>query len=223
MAKWNPFNRTAEQDESQKTDTEIAELEWEKRTKGDSADSLDVVINAATLQARTPREVKRKGEISLPTESPVDFGILTIEEQKRLNKRAEREVNQPRKARKRIKIDRVNQVKTRLTDEELILFQARVKAAGMKQGDYIRELLLHEKVEIKNVTGIDAIALDTLMTIATNLGRIGGLIRTTVIANKDNPNILTAADKQKLEMEIKELSALKVEIQKVVQTIYGNS
>lgn len=122
----------------------------------------------------------------------------------------------------RQKLGRTNQVKTRLTDEELKLFEERVKSSGMKQGDFLRECILHENINIRSVTEIDGQALGLLMEMSSELGRIGGMVKGTVIKNKEF-QILSESEKNLLEKEIKELNKLKEEIQKVVQSIYGNN
>lgn len=152
-----------------------------------------------------------------------DLGVLSVEEQKRIKAQKKKAAEDQKPKKERLKTGRDNQVKTRLTDNEMILFSDRVKASGMKQGDFMRECLLHETVNVRSLTEIDAKAFGLLMEMASDLGRIGGLIKGTVVVNKDEFAVLTLEDKENLEEEIRELNRLKEKIMKVVSDLYGNS
>lgn len=152
-----------------------------------------------------------------------DFGILTLEEQKRLEERQTKSESEKRPKQKRTTTGRDRQVKTRLTETEWDYFRERVKASGMKQGDFIRACLLYEEVNVRTLTDIDAQTFEKIMEISSDLGRVGGLLKGTVMVNKDSFAVLTPDEKRNLEREIRELNTLKAELQKVVQKLYGNS
>lgn len=148
------------------------------------------------------------------------FGILTLEEQSYISSiQAKKDAAAERK---KNKLGRNNQVKTRLTDEELIEFNKRVAASGKKQGDFMRDCLLNQEIIIKSATEYDSQAFQVLMGMASDLGRISGMIKQTVITNKEF-NVLTETEKSELEKEIRELRKLRDEIQKEVTKLYGNS
>lgn len=158
-----------------------------------------------------------------PKDLTKDFGVLTLEEQKRLDERQAKSEAEKKPKKKRVKTGRDNQVKTRLTDTEMQLFSERVKASGMKQGEFMRECLLHEEVHVRSLTEIDAQAFGKLMEMSSDLGRIGGLIKGTVMVNKDEFAVLTPTDKESLEALIRELNKVKDDLLKVVQNLYGDS
>jgi len=170
---------------------------------------------------------KKTAEKSLAEQSPEElkqyFGILTIEEQERLDKQKAREADKINERRPKQKLGRDYQFKTRLTKEEAEIFLDRVKKSRLKQGEFMRQIMLNEEVNIYTVTELDEQAFVKIMEMASDLGRIGGLIKGTVIANKDNFSVFTADDKEKFEKEIRELNELKEEMQKAVQWVYGNS
>lgn len=149
-----------------------------------------------------------------------EFGILTLEEQRRLgNRRPEPE---KRTKKKRTKTERNNQVKTRLTDAELLFFKARVETSGMTQGEFMRACLLQEQIHSRKLNEIDEQLIETLMEISSDLGRIGGLIKGTVMANKGNFKVLTPEEKNLFERNLRDIIKAKNELQSVVQEIYGN-
>lgn len=170
---------------------------------------------------------EKTDEKSLAEQSPEElkqyFGILTIEEQEHLDKQKAREVERKKEPAKRQKLGRNHEVKTRLTEGELKLFRERVKKSRLKQGDFMRSILLNEEVHVHTLTEIDEQAFIKIMDIAADLGRIGGLIKGTVMANRDNFVVLTPESKEEFEKEIKELNKLKEDLQKAVQWVYGNS
>lgn len=173
--------------------------------------------NCYENQSNTSEQPSEK-EIS---ELAKDFGILSLEEQQRIKDQASKAEKPPKK--ERIATGRVHQIKTRLTNSELALFRDRVEFSGMKQGDFIRTCLLNEKIIVRNLTDIDEQLFKKIIEISSDLGRIGGLIRGTVIANKENFEVLTPDNKNQLEVEIRELHKVKQELLTVVQNLYGNS
>jgi len=177
---------------------------------------VEEVPNEAPEVSKDPLQVD-------PKELTKDFGVLTIEEQRRVDERQAKVAAEKKPKKKRVKSGRDNQVKTRLTDTEMKLFSERVKASGLKQGDFMRECLLHEEVTVRSLTDIDAQAFGKLMEMSSDLGRIGGLIKGTVMANKDEFGLLSPAEKAQLEALIRELNAVKEDLLKVVQGLYGDS
>lgn len=78
-------------------------------------------------------------------------------------------------------VKRTNQIKTRLSDEELEAFELLVKTSGLPQGEYIRGMVLHGKVNITQTSYVDKQMLDTLTQLSAQIGKIAGMIRQTVI------------------------------------------
>lgn len=174
-----------------------------------------------TQRPTPPNDPRRTSEVA-PKDLTKDFGVLTLEEQRRLDERQAQSEAEKKKKKKRVKTGRDNQVKTRLTDTELKLFSERVKASGLKQGEFMRECLLHEEVHVRSLTEIDAQAFGKLMEISSDLGRIGGLIKGTVMVNKTEFGVLTPGDKEQLEVLIREMNTVKDDLLKVVQNLYGD-
>ena len=116
---------------------------------------------------------------------------------------------------------RLHQIKTRLSDEELETFDLLVKASGLPQGEYIRGMVLNGCVEVTQTSLVDARSLETLMGMSADLGRLAGMIRRTVIVNKDFA-ILTEASKERLEQQMRQLRRLQDQIQSLAEEIHGN-
>lgn len=116
---------------------------------------------------------------------------------------------------------RLHQIKTRLSDEELEAFDLLVLASGLTQGEYIRGMVLHGCLEVTQTSLVDARALEQLTELSAELGRVAGMIRRTVIVNKDFA-ILSDTDKARLELQIRELRRLQSSIQHLAEKIYGN-
>lgn len=163
-------------------------------------------------------EKKRKEPHTLGQK--VELNTVTIEEQQRKSKNLAKCITNNKEEAPNSR--RIYQVKTRLTEDEKKFFDQRVKISGLNQGDFIRQILLHESVEIHSITQTDVDTLEILSGIASELGRIGGMIRGTVIHNKGEFGILTPQEKVNLECTIRELNQLKAGIHKVVQSIYGD-
>lgn len=154
------------------------------------------------------------------SEQKVEINVVTVEDQQRKAEAISKSV-----AVDEVPIPaprRSYQVKTRFSEEEKRFFDQRVKASGMAQGEFMRQVLLHESVEVRSVTAVDAEALETLSCIASELGRIGGMLRGTVIRNKGEFGVLSPHEKADLEWHIREVNRIKVDIQKAVQSIYGD-
>ena len=90
--------------------------------------------------------------------------------------------------------ERLHQIKTRLSDDEQETFELLVKASGLSQGEYIRGMVLNGHLEITQTSQVDADALAELTALSVQLGKIAGMIRMTVIVNKE-PRILTGTEK----------------------------
>lgn len=116
---------------------------------------------------------------------------------------------------------RLHQIKTRLSDEELETFDLLVMASGLPQGEYIRGMVLNGCVEVIHTSLVDARALETLMLMSTDLGRLAGMIRRTVIVNKEFA-VLTPAEKDRLEEQLRQLRRLQSNIQTLAEEIHGN-
>ena len=81
-------------------------------------------------------------------------------------------------------LGRTNQIKTRLTDSELVQLQRRIKKSGLTQGDFIRNAVLNEQIVIVEQSYADLAMLDDLTKIRAELGRQGGLLKMIVKPNE---------------------------------------
>lgn len=118
-------------------------------------------------------------------------------------------------------VKRANQIKTRLSDEELEVFDLLVKTSGLPQGEYIRGMVLHGKVCITQTSLMDSQALDTLTQLSAQIGKIAGMLRQTVILNKDF-SVLTCEDKASLELQIRALRRAQSAVQHTAEALYGH-
>lgn len=118
-------------------------------------------------------------------------------------------------------VKRANQIKTRLSDEELEAFDLLVKASGLPQGEYIRGMVLHGRVSITQTSLVDSQTLDTLTQLSAQIGKIAGMIRQTVIVNKEFV-VLTDEDKLYLEQQIRALRRVQSAVQRTAEELYGN-
>lgn len=177
-------------------------------------------FNLNDIISRSEKKSKEQPSVNPePRPAPkVALNVVTLEEQQR----GAEELAKPNAAKADIAHRRTYQVKTRLSEAEKRFFDQRVKASGLTQGDFMRQILLHESVVIQSVTDADTEVLEMLSGIASELGRIGGMIRGTVIRNKGEFGVLTLQEKSALECHLRELNRLKADIQKAVLTIYGD-
>lgn len=90
----------------------------------------------------------------------------------------------PKNRKTRASLGRCNQIKTRLTDAELVQFQRRLVKSGLPQGDYIREAILSGKIVIEDRSVADVAILDELALIRAELGRQGGLLKMIIRPNE---------------------------------------
>jgi len=180
--------------------------------------SLNDIISRSEKKSREQPAIRK--EFKSKSEQQVTLNVVTVEEQQR---RAEM-ISKPSKMESapNTTLQRTYQVKTRLSEEEKRFFDQRVRTSGLSQGNFMRQVLLHESVEVRSVTSADAEALELLSGIASELGRIGGMIRGTVIRNKGEFGVLSPQEKAELEYQIRDLNRLKADIQKTVSTVYGN-
>ena len=79
---------------------------------------------------------------------------------------------------------RTNQVKLRLTDEELARLQRRIKKAGIPQGEYLRNMALTGSIVVREEPPLNVELLDELALIRAELGRLGGLLKMIVRPNE---------------------------------------
>lgn len=176
---------------------------------------LDELIHAAAAKAAASQEAWTKkhfpvkiGEevVWLSTEMPAEIrqvlDVLPEEPEKHNAKRP-------------------HQIKTRLSDEELESFEILVQVSGLSQAEYIRGMVLNGSVSVTQTSLADAQMLDTLTEISGTLGKLSGMIRMTVIANKEF-KVLTYEEKDHLECQLRSLRQLQSYIQALAETIYGN-
>lgn len=116
---------------------------------------------------------------------------------------------------------RPNQIKTRLSDEELESFEILQKTSGLSQAEYIRGMVLHGSIHVTQTSLMDEQALKVMTEISRTLGKLSGMIRMTVIANKEF-KVLTSGEKDQLEYQLRDLRQLQSYIQVLAEKIYGN-
>lgn len=116
---------------------------------------------------------------------------------------------------------RPHQIKTRLSDEELESFEILVQASGLSQAEYIRGMVLNGSVSVTQTSLVDAQALEALTTLSGTLGKLSGMIRMTVIVNKEF-KVLTPEEKNQLECQLRSLQQLQSYIQRLAEDMYGH-
>lgn len=118
-------------------------------------------------------------------------------------------------------VKRTHQIKARLSDEEQEAFDTLLLASGLSQTDYIRGMVLHGAVHITQTSLVDARAVELLAALSADLGRIAGMIRQTVIVNKEF-SLLTPESKSQLENLLRQLRRLQSYIQHLAEDIHGH-
>ena len=116
---------------------------------------------------------------------------------------------------------RPHQIKTCLSGEELESFEILVHASGLSQAEYIRGMVLNGSVSVTQTSLVDAQALEALTSLSGTLGKLSGMIRMTVIANKEF-KVLNPQEKDQLECQLRSLRQLQSYIQSLAEAIYGN-
>lgn len=130
--------------------------------------------------------------------------------------------NLPKDAQDDDTIPRNYQIKTRLSEDERADFDNLVAASGLTQSAYIRAMVLHGRLEVTQTSAVDQEALGALLSVYAELGRVAGMIRGTVIANKTFKNLM-AEDKRQLEGELRDLRRIQYQVQTLAEKLYGNS
>lgn len=118
-------------------------------------------------------------------------------------------------------VKRPHQIKTRLSDEELESFEILVQASGLSQAEYIRGMVLNGSISVTQTSLVDAQALETLTSLSGTLGKLSGMIRMTVIANKEF-KVLNPQEKDQLECQLRSLRQLQSYIQRLAEDMYGH-
>lgn len=118
-------------------------------------------------------------------------------------------------------VKRPHQIKARLSDEELEAFDALLTASGLSQTDYIRGMVLNGSVHVTQTSQVDAKAVELLTIMSADLGRIAGMLRKTIIVNKEF-SLLTPESKDRLERLLRQLRSLQSYIQRLAEDIHGN-
>ena len=125
------------------------------------------------------------------------------------------------KDREQTDVKRPHQFKTRLSDAEKDAFEILVTASGLPQGEYIRGMILNGHIEITQTSLVDSQALEILTFLSANLGKAAGMIRQTVIVNKEFA-ILDPDSKNQLELQMRSLRQLQTYIQHLAEEIHGH-
>lgn len=116
---------------------------------------------------------------------------------------------------------RPHQIKTRLSDEELESFEILQKNSGLSQAEYVRGMVLHGSVNVTQTSLVDTQTLEVLTSLSGTLGKLSGMIRMTVITNKEF-KVLTPEEKDQLERQLRSLRQLQSYIQCLAEAIYGH-
>lgn len=125
--------------------------------------------------------------------------------------------------RKRKSLGRTNQIKTRLTDAEMVQFQRRVKKSGLAQGEYLRSVALTGKVVIEERSMADVALLDELALIRAELGRQGGLLK-MIIKPNEGQRELAPAEWAELIEAVRDMEKMKKRLSDLeVKVTHGNS
>lgn len=118
-------------------------------------------------------------------------------------------------------VQRPHQIKARLSDDELDTYEILLAASGLSQTDYIRGMVLHGQVNVTQTSLVDAQALDILTKLSADLGKTAGMIRQTIIVNKEF-SVLTPESKDQLEYQVRKLRQLQAYIQRLAEEIHGH-
>lgn len=125
------------------------------------------------------------------------------------------------KEREQTDVKRPHQFKTRLSDVEKDAFEILVTASGLPQGEYIRGMILHGRIEVTQTSLVDSQVLESLTFLSATLGKIAGMIRQTVIINKEFVS-LDMESKSQLEAQLRSLRHLQTYIQRLAEDIHGH-
>lgn len=132
------------------------------------------------------------------------------------------EVAAGKKRKKRKGLGRTNQIKTRLTDAEMVQFQRRLKKSGLAQGDFLRRAALTGQIVIEDHSVADVAMLDELAMIRAELGRQGGLLK-MVIKPNEGQRKLTPAEWDELIAAVRDLEKMKKRLADLeVKVQHGN-
>lgn len=176
---------------------------------------LDDVIQAAAAQAAAAQQKWTAKHI------PMRVGDQTLWLSAQIPEEVRQVLNSLPEEKASGNSKRPHQIKTRLSDEELESFEILQKTSGLSQAEYIRGMVLHGTVHVTQTSLVDAQALEMLTSISSTLGKLSGLIRMTVIANKEF-KVLTSGEKDQLEYQLRDLRKLQSYIQVLAEKIYGN-
>ena len=118
-------------------------------------------------------------------------------------------------------VKRPHQIKSRMSDGEFESFSILLKTSGLTQAEYIRGMVLNGRISVTQTSLVDQKTLEELTAISGTLGKIAGMIRMTVITNKEF-GVLTEESKKQLEAQLRALRNLQSRIQVLAEEIYGN-
>lgn len=142
-----------------------------------------------------------------------------------LEKAVRNEADKPKvvaNRRKRQSLGRINQVKMRLTDTELMRLQRRVEKAGISQGEFLRHAALEGQIVIKESGVTDMVVIDELELLRSELGRQDGLLK-MVIKPNEGQRKLNPGEWNELISAVREIEALKKQIAQLeVKLTHGN-
>jgi len=126
----------------------------------------------------------------------------------------------PRK--KRVGAGFTNQIKTRLTDEQLEKFEERVIKSGLSQSEFVRRAVLQNKIVIKERSPVEVALLDEVSLLRADLGRQGGLLKMIIKPNEGRRE-LVPDEWNELISAVRDIEKLTNRIAKLeVAILHGN-
>lgn len=126
---------------------------------------------------------------------------------------------QPRK--RRGSSGRHRQIKFRVTPEEYARIHQRVEKSGLRQGDFLRQAALTERIILPQIDPVMLQIDDNLEYLVAELGRQGGMLKMVVKPNKGQRE-LNPQEWEDLVHAIRNLQYAQTELAKIRETLYGN-
>lgn len=102
---------------------------------------------------------------------------------------------------------RTNELKTRMTDDELKIFKRRVKGTGLSDSAYLRNIALTGQIVVKKQSDTERKILDEMAKISAEMGRQGGLLK-MVIKPNEGQRIFAPEEWKELISTVREMRTL---------------
>jgi len=147
--------------------------------------SLDNIISNSEEKAKKSNKALVSKGFSSHTQSENNWVTSKMIEEITSASLITSEDKHPIKSRKkRASLGRDNQIKTRLTDSEMVTFQKRVQKSGLSQGEYMRSAVLQGQIIVKEENYTDILLIDELALLRAEVGRQGGLLKMLIRPNE---------------------------------------